>query len=66
MHGFDALKVGLPAFKSFVVGMTDIMTYLVAFAADTTYLSHGYSFQIPKKIRKNYRIQGFQGSRESP
>lgn len=42
------LKIGVPAFIGLVVGMTDIMTYLVAFAADTTYLGHCYSFRSDK------------------
>jgi hypothetical protein len=54
MNGFDPLKIGAPSFKGFVVGVTDIMSYLVAFAANATYLGHDYcSFQyLNKGVRR--------------
>jgi hypothetical protein len=44
MDRLDPLKIGGPTFIGFIVGMTDMMPYLVAFTADATYLGHGYSF----------------------
>jgi hypothetical protein len=40
MDGLDPLQVGTPPFEALVVGMTDIVSYLVAFAANATYLGH--------------------------
>jgi hypothetical protein len=45
--GFNPLEIGAPSFKGFVVSMTDFMSYLVAFAANATYLGHNGSFQLP-------------------
>jgi hypothetical protein len=48
MNGLDLLEIRTPAFIGLVVGMADVVPDLVAFAANTTYLGHGYSFQWKK------------------
>jgi hypothetical protein len=50
MNSLDLLEIGTPAFIGFVIGMADIMSDLVTFAADTTYLGHGGSSQSDKNL----------------
>ncbi len=58
MNGFDVLEIGTPPFISLVVGMTDIMPDLVAFATDATYLEPLLllSFQMVFLIIKIYLL----------